>query len=286
MTFRHLSPTFHPLADAVVDYLQKERGIKGFVEEESIHKEVARPTLRAKTKDHHFLCLEFSETTPFPPSVAAFAPDCSRLCLPVKLFVVVPANSNDKEFNRDLKRARDWGVGVLSVDGKDVIILQEPLSLSLAGVRRIEMGKYPSKYRYALSQAEATFRQGNPAKGCSEIYDEIEDLTRRIAKKTLAKGMWKATKTGAATPAIKLDKDPWANVVEVLMNQLDPAQPPNIPKPVLAHLLAITPHRNDVGHKPKSRAALIKRDTTQRTRFENAADILADLISISRPLRV
>jgi hypothetical protein len=97
--------------------------------------------------------------------------------------------------------------------GNDVTVVHEPLSRSLCGVRSIEMKKHPTKYRYALSQAEATFRQENPAKGCSEIYDEIQALTRLIAKKTLKEGMWKATKSGAAIPAINLAKDSWANVM-------------------------------------------------------------------------
>jgi hypothetical protein len=274
------------MADAVVEYLDNERGVKGFVEVEPIHKGVARPSLHTKTQDHHFLCLEFSETTPFPLSVERFAPNCSRLCLPVRVFVAVPSDSKDSDYHRDLNRAREWGVGVLTVNGNDVTVVQEPLSLSLSGVRRIDMKKYPAKYRFPLSQAEATFRQGNPAKGCSEIYDEIEALTRRIAKKTLRAGMWKAKKTGAAIPAINLDKDSWANVIEVLMNQLDPGQPPHIPKTQLAHILGITPHRNETGHKPKSKEALIKRDTTLRTRFENAADMLLDLISVSRSLHL
>src|SRR5580692_1036443 len=220
MKFRHLSQTFHAMADAVVEYLKTERGVRGFVEEEAIHQDVARPSLYSKTTDHHFLCLEFSETTPFPLSVERFAPDCSRLGLPVRVFVAVPADSKDPGYHRDLKRAHDWGVGVLAVNGNDVAVVHEPVSLSLAGVRRIDKTKFPPKYRYALSQAEMTFRQGNPAKGCSEIYDEIEALTRRIAKKTKKSGMWKASRTGAQVPGINLEKDAWASVVDVLMNQL------------------------------------------------------------------
>jgi hypothetical protein len=287
MTFRHLPQAFHAMADAVVTYLETERGITGFVEEDSIHKDLSRPSLHAKTADHHFLCLEFSETSPFPLSVERFAPECSRLCLPVRVFVAVPSNSKDENFSRDLKRARDWGIGVLAVSADDVTPVQEALSLSLAGVRRIDMKIFPAKYRYALSQAEATFRQGNPAKGCSDIYDEIEALTRRIAKKTKKAGMWKASKVaGGVLPGTNLEKGQWANVMEVLMNQLEPGHPPHIPKAQLAHILGVTPHRNDTGHKPGSNTALIKRDTSLRTRFENAVDMLFDLITVSKSLRV
>jgi hypothetical protein len=286
MNFRHLPQAFHTMADAVVKYLEDELGIGGFVEEEAIHKDVARPSLHAKTNDHHFLCLEFSETTPFPMSVERFAPECSRLCLPVRLYVAVPADSKDDNYHRDLKRAHDWGVGVLAISGSDVSVLQEPLSLLLAGVRRLDMKKFPLRYRYALSQAESTFRHGNPVKGCAEIYDEIEALTRRIAKKTKKAGMWKASKAGTALPKINLETGQWAKVVETLMDQLDPKQLPRIPKAQLAHILGITPHRNDTGHNPATNAVMIRRDTRLRTRFENAADMLLDLINVSKSLRV
>jgi hypothetical protein len=274
------------MADAVVDFFKKQRGITHFKVEEPIHKDLAVPTLHAKTQDHHIICVEFSEATAYPLSVERFVPDCNRLSLPVRVFVAIPSGSNNPNHTRDLNRSREWGVGVLVVDGADVTALQEPLSLSLASVRRIDMRKFPGKYRFALSQAETTFRQGNPAKGCSEVYDEIEALTRRIAKRTSSKGMWKASKTGKAMPTINLDKDPWANVIEVLMTQLDSGTPPDIPKTLWAQILGITPLRNETGHKPKSKDTLIRRDTTLKTRFENAADILLDLINASKSLRV
>src|SRR4029077_1696050 len=121
--------------------------------------------------------------TPFTISMDRFVPDCSRLFLPVRMFVAVPSGSKDPDYHRDLNRAREWGIGVLEVDGNNVRVIQEPLSLSLAGLRRIHKQKYPAKYRFDLSQAEVTFKQGNPAKGCADVYEEIEALTRRIAKK-------------------------------------------------------------------------------------------------------
>jgi len=286
MNFRHLPEPLRPMADAVVDFFAQERGITHFKAEEPIHKDVAIPTIHAKTQDHQILCVEFSETTAFPLSVERFAPDCNRLCLPVRVFVAIPSGSSGAEYNRDLKRAREWGVGVLAVDGANVTPVQEPLSLSLAGVRRIEMPNFPSKYRFPLSQAQATFRQGNPAKGCSEVYDEIEALTRRIAKKTLKKGMWRSSKAGKAVPAINLDNGNWANVIEVLMNQLESGSAPHIAKPLWAQILGITPHRNETGHKPTTREALIRRDTALRTRFEHAVDILLDLVNASKSLHV
>ena len=40
------------------------------------------------------------------------------------------------------------------------------------------------------------------------------------------------------------------------------------------------------GHKPKNRAARIKRDRELRTRFESAIDVLRDFANALRPLRI
>ena len=48
--------------------------------------------------------------------------------------------------------------------------------------------------------------------------------------------------------------------------------------------LGITPYRNDTGHKPKDMKALIKRDQQLRTRFEDAVDLLGELIDATEAL--
>jgi hypothetical protein len=57
-------------------------------------------------------------------------------------------------------------------------------------------------------------------------------------------------------------------------------------KNLLMRVAALTDVRNDSGHKPKNRAARTKRDHELRTRFESAIDVLRDLASALRPLRL
>jgi len=57
-------------------------------------------------------------------------------------------------------------------------------------------------------------------------------------------------------------------------------------KNLLIRVAALTDHRNDAGHKPKNRAALIARDRELRTRFEHAVDVLRDFANATRPLRL
>ena len=163
--------------------------------------------------------------------------------------------------------------------------IYEALALSLISVRPIHMKKYPAKYESALSDAEATFKNGSPAKGCSLIYDEIEGLSRAIAKKSKAKGYWRSPRQGQRVPRTNLDIAPWQNVMEVLMERLD-WQRCKCLKNSLQRVVGVVPHRNESGHKPKTLAARIKRDSELRTRFEAAADLLFDLICACRPLHL
>jgi hypothetical protein len=204
----------------------------------------------------------------------------------VKLFVALPRGITSPDHQRDLARARACGVGVIEVADGEAHVTNEPISLSLAGVRQIEKNKFPAKYRLPLTRAESTFRQGNPTKGCSEVYDQIESLTRRIAKRTKALGYWSASKAGNPLPRTDLDKVSWARVIGLLMEQLDPRHPPQIPVALLARILGVTSHRNDAGHDPASQDRLVRRDRESKTRFETAVDLLQELIAAARPLKV
>ena len=192
MNYRHLPELLRPIADAAISFFRRDWGISRFYVEQPIDAAIEyRPTVYAVTSDHHFLCLEVSER-PYPTGLDGFVLDCVRNCIPVRLFVVLSAGPKGSDYDRDLNRARTNGVGILEISAATVVVINEPLSLSLIGVRRIERHKFPRKYRLALSLAETTFIKGNPAKGCSTLYDEIEALTRRIARRVDVNGLWRS----------------------------------------------------------------------------------------------
>jgi hypothetical protein len=119
------------------------------------------------------------------------------------------------------------------------------------------------------------------------VHDEIEDLTRRLAKRAYLKGLMKPSR-GASPPTINTATDPWARVARALMNNFDAraAGSPQLWVALFAKIVGITPHRNDSGHKPGDIAALRRRDKELRTRFESAVDLLKELLDASKPLRI
>jgi hypothetical protein len=220
--------------------------------------------------------------TPYYQFLDSVVLDCVRLGLPVKLYVAFPTSAEAPQYKSLVDRARKNGVGVLEITPTGGQIIHEALSLSLWGLRRTDRQRFPVKYRSSLSEADSIFLNGSPEKGCAKIYDEIEALIRRIAKKTSAKGFWK----NPVPAGTKLDKDPWARILKLLLDNLDFKKTGSLNAGLLSRVQGVTDHRNDTGHKPKTRAALIKRDRELRTRFEHAVDLFLDLIKAASFLHV
>jgi hypothetical protein len=279
-----LPPPLHATADAAMKWFMDNWGIsKGAVTVEGeIHHDVElRPTLSAPSQDHHLLCVEASESV-YANHLNASVIGCVRHGLPVKLYVAVPKNAKDPNYAQNLRAAKRAGVGVIEIDGSSGIIVQNALSLSLSAVRPIDVQRFPKKYRHNLTHAQQTFRDGTPEKACSLVYDEIESLFRKAAKRTFDKGWWPNSRK------LKIDTAPWATLINDWNQHLDRR---NCPCPALkqafvARILGVTPYRNDTGHKPKDMKALIKRDQQLRTRFEDAVDLLGELIDATKPLKV
>jgi hypothetical protein len=157
------------------------------------------------------------------------------------------------------------------------------LSLSLSGVRAIELKDFPSRYRQSLQQAEQAFRDGQPAKASSLVCDELENLFRRLAKRC-AKKKW--------CPDLKnkdVTKGAWATLITKVDTQLDRNQKPqckNVTRQLLARIFGITPHRNDTGHKPHSLNKRMKMERELSTRFEGAVDLFKDFHTATKSLHL
>jgi hypothetical protein len=202
--------------------------------------------------------------------------------LPIKLFTAVPKNVSDADYSRKLKQAKVAGVGVLEVDQHSGTVIQSALSLSLAALRPLDAESFPSKLREPLAHADQTFRDGEPGKACSLVYDELEARFRNVAKKTVAKNLW------SNPNGLNLEKAPWANVVDDVdrgINRSNPLTKEMTPA-LLARIKGVTSHRNDSGHKPKNTKELVRRDRELRTRFEGGVDLFKEFLTATRKFRV
>lgn len=284
-TYRALPDNLKDYADATIKYLSKELGLAAIKIEHEVHPDVEfRPTLSAVSTDKHIVCAEIVEHL-FTPDIEAFVLSCRNHSLPVKLYVTVPKGQIQSYDPKILKFAHENGVAILEVapPHHGVLITGQPISLSLGGLRKFDLQQFPAKYRAPLKQAIETFKGGNPPKGCSDVYDEIEQLTRRIGRKCA--GITGGLKKNGN---FDWDKESWANVLEFLRINVDKAKIgcPNLNNQLFSRLIGITEHRNETGHKPSSLQKRIDRDEQLRTRFESAMDALGCLIDAARPLHV
>jgi hypothetical protein len=287
MTYTILPEPLWPMAECVAKYFKRNWGISTFRKEEAIQPGIGyKTTLWGNTHDHHLLCVEVSESV-YPPALDSFVLECKNSGLPVRLFVAIPKNLNDPRYKENLRKAHVNGVGVVEVDPaqEQCHIIQSALALSLTGVRPIEKDAFPAKYRGVLASAEETYRQGTPDKACALIYDELESLTRKIAKKTSSQRVWKQTPPSS----VDLDRHDWGKVISLLETNLPRTKGHPCEKLTTAlwsRLHGVTSLRNSTGHKPRNTKDLVRRNRTLRTQFESAIDLLEDLVEGSKKLRI
>lgn len=284
MTYRALVDSLRPVAEAVKKaYFKGALGIsdsKVLIEGE-IHADVrGRPTLQAMTSDHQIICVEISEN-PYPPQIDPMAIDCKNHGLPVQLFVGIPDGQTIATKLAAIYAST--GVGLMIVENSSIKVLHHALSLSLTGVRDPESSTFPAKYRQCVTDAHRTFLFGDPAQAPAVIYQEIEDLTRRLAVKTQKKG-WFKKKAQPANIDPMDPKIPFKSVAKWLAQNFENAAMPNVDSYLLDRVVASAGYRNDHAHKPKSLAALKKRHSQLRTRFETAADLLRELSIAAKPI--
>jgi hypothetical protein len=285
MNYVYLSNSLVPTAERAAQYFKDNHGINAFRVEQELYPGLAyRPTLQALSADHYYLCIEVNES-PYPGILEPVVLDCVTQGLPVKLYVAFPSDPVPADYKVRVDRARAHGVGVLELSPDRAQVIHPPLPLSLVSVRARAKNEFPPRYRTFLTDAENTFKSGSPAQACLLIQAEIEQLSRKVARKSKAKGFWRSLRPNEKTPRLS-DKTPWAKVMEMLLDHLDPNKCGSPDRPLLNRIAGLTSHRNEAAHKPKTLKALIKRDREARTRFESAVDTFYDLIVATRHLQV
>lgn len=285
MKFRVLPVHLTAAAESTFDYFRRSRGFSSMkVEEEIIVGAEFRPTFSRETANGEIYCIEIRENTNLD-SIMPFVRFCTDNEHYVKLYIAVPDNAQAQEALVNIQKARRHGVGVLFVQGRQVSVINEAVPLPLTGVRSIIPTDYPRKYRQDLATAEQTFRSGNPSKGCSDVFDLVEALTRNIASEALAHGLFRKN-----SPSLNIDVNtgPLARIAGYLSNNFDNklAKCPDLKSALFARVQGMTLHRNESGHKVSKKELVRRKNLELKTRFEGGCDLLRDLIAASGPMKM
>lgn len=275
MKFRALSESLRGTANGAAKYFSEERGLKSIVSEKAVDTfpEYAF-TLSGTTPDYRDVCIEVSES-PYPSLLENVVLDCKSRSVPISLYSSFPERQEPPaNYKERVDRARMHGVGIVEITAGGGRLIHEAIPLHLHGAR-LDIKRFPKRLRETLTEAGNVFRAGSPPKACSIIYDEIEAISRNLAERTYNKRFWKNP-----PPNVRFYNVPWAGVMDELSQQLDYKKCRGISRPLVARILGVTEHRNETGHKPRNRAARVRRDQELRTRFEAASDLLFDVASI------
>lgn len=286
MKFNLLDPTLEGTADKAVKFFKSQRNLRSIkTKQHPFEEDVWAPTFIGVSDEKISVCVEVSDN-PFPSTLDAFILDCKNKGYPVQCYVVLPKISNEKEFQARLRKAQINGVGVIEIDKASSHPFCEATTLSLTGLRD-ETKKFPKALRPKIITAMTTFRNGDPAKGCSDVYDEIESLSRNLGKYANAHGWWKAA---VALPVkVDFDKQSWDSLINFYLKNINfatlPAICPLLNRQLLSSIVGIIPHRNQTNH-PQSIEERMARDSKLKTRFESAVDLLLELIEAVQPLGI
>lgn len=282
MKYRALAESLIPVAEATRRYFMDGEGAKRFRAEEAIAPSSSyRPTLLADGHDGSLLAIEVNEGV-YTDALDGLVLECVSQGIPIRLFVASPGGGPAMSAMQLVRKARMRGIGVLEVVGRDVQRILPALSLSLFGLQAIGAKGYPKRYRARLTQAEDTFRNGDPVKGCSRVYDLIEECSRDVAIEIDRLGLWRVAATRPIRQVRWFRKHPWANVLEYVDEWADfrvvGLSRIHITKPLWSRIRGLTPHRNESGHEPATSEERRQRDRELKTRFEHAVDTFADLV--------
>lgn len=280
MLYKILPDNLRSLADRVADFLGEDRGISHFKPEEPIDADLQyRPTIQGVSPDKYLVAVEVQDK-PDAGVLDSVVLDCVARAIPVKLFLAFPESATAVPHSV-VEKLRQRGLGVIEIRAAGPTVLCEALPLSLFGYR-LDRHRFPARLRGILLEAENTFRSGSPPKGCAIVYEEIEDLSRRLIKKTKKKKMWRKLKKGEKPSKLDVDTGAWEKVLEHFEDfyLINKKKVPDLTSNLIHRIEATTGFRNQSAHKPKTLNGRIQRDQEIRTRFESAVDLLFDLVSV------
>jgi len=282
--YRALPDELVPYASAAIKYFAAQYGVKSPRIEDQIRPTIAyRPTLQFTDSEQALVCVEIVDQK-IPDSMSQVVLSMRNEGLPIKLWVGLPAGRNARIDTSMLKFCKENGLGLLELTHPNIgNEITHALSQSICGLRPFDLTQYPAHRRQALKSAIETFRTSNPSKGVSEVYDEIEHLTRAIGRKASSKaGFLRRVAT------FDWETESWQNVAEFLEKNFDRAAAgcDALKANLFVKVATLPSQRNQSAHKPVNVAKRIDRDRRLRTRFEEAMDTLHDLAKAARPLRV
>ncbi|BBO30728.1 hypothetical protein [Lacipirellula parvula] len=291
MTYVLLGQDLHETADGAKKYFSQNYGATQFKCEQSVRENLPlKPTWQAKLKHGYTLCVNV-QPSPFSHTLHEFVNSCAANGLAIKLWVAVSHGGAKDSFSAELRKAHENGIGVLQF-GPDGTAHEHnrAVPLSLFALRKTVLKDVPTVCRELVKDAEATFLDGAPDKGCQAICQELERVTRAFAETTYNLGMWTAPKSSKTYSSKFFQTDPWAAMLEAMESRIDVTavrgKCTGFSKQLIVQSRGYTDWRNKVSHAPKTLQQVQARDARLRTMYEATRDLLLEWYPVAKPFKV
>lgn len=262
--FLFLEPDLFYAADIAKEKIESRFNVKDAKKEEAFDSDINYvPTFHWKTKTHIIICEIAS--SPFPNSIKDFYSDILVKGMPVKVIVVYPEDrqSDIKKYRAEIKKAKEYGLGLLVIDSDNKIIL-ENLGISIPlHIAQLNYKKYHKKFQASIEEAYETYMlDGKPDVALQKLGQLVENIILNMAIKAKRKGTF--TFNGF-TPGVYIPQNRLLSEL-IKENIVDVA--------LLGNCKNFANDRNSVSHKAKSRKQAIEIEEKLRDSFNFGLRIL------------
>lgn len=226
-----------------------------------------KPDILWKTKTH-YIALEISDIGPFRPTIEIAFGQITLKELPVKIYIAYPKNAiQQKEaYQRDLKNARMYGTGVISIDSDfNAEIEKEPISIPLV-LDVIDYKIYKRSICPSLKDCYATYMNGNPQQGLQNLGQLVESKIKKLGDQAIINS---SLKSGGYRKGNHFY--PIGNLIDELM------QNRVIDNSVLGRCRGFIADRNSVSHEPRTINEAKKTEKHIKDNFKLGLRILEEL---------
>lgn len=263
-----LSASLHNYADQAEAYLRGEYGLKQALIEHKISDKLSwLPTLHWKTKTGYIAC-EVSEK-PYSSALAQLYANINTSGLPIRIVSAFPMDlsTSARIFQSDINCAKQYGIGLLSIDNANTHIIYNGISVPLH-LSPLDLKLYPKALHQEISASHKMYMDGNPKHGIQELGQIIEKILIDLAVQ--AKKCGKLATSGFVSAGIYYPQN--ALISDLIKDKI-------LDVGFLKRCGTFADDRNSVSHKPKSMKEAIKQENRLRELYKGGLFIIEDIAS-------
>ncbi|MDB5222633.1 MAG: hypothetical protein JWN83_1300 [Chitinophagaceae bacterium] len=189
-TYLILDPDLHEIAEYAMKEIMSRYNLRNPLIEQAINPNISwRPTFLWKKPTEYLACEPAFK--PLPPIINSNFMDIQSSGLPIRIIVAYPHDNSISitEFQKDLRKAKQHGIGYMSVDAttKKANIEYKGVS-SILSIPAIDFSQIKSGLRPKVIDAYDMYMSGDPKHGVQELGQLMEKCMTVLATQAIGRG--------------------------------------------------------------------------------------------------